>query len=244
MEAAFETNLRCESCLQKVGPLLEEEPVVASWGVDLTDPHKVLKANLESPNGTERVIEILQQAGYSASLVEGAGEHELDHQNSFKLSTYKPLLLVMAYVFGATTLTEAIHGDFQWQRSMSYFMGFFFLGFAFFKLLNVSKFAEAFATYDLIAKRSTSYARLYPWIEVTLGLLFVTGTALGIANLVTALVMTIGLVGVLAALREERTIQCACLGAVFNLPMSVVTVVENSVMIAMALVMLVAQQLT
>ena len=51
--------------------------------------------------------------------------------------------------------------------------------------------------------------------------------------------MLIGTVGVLQSLLAKRTIQCACLGAVFNLPMSWVTLVEDLLMAGMAAGMLV-----
>ena len=244
MEAVFTTNLRCESCLQAIGPLLDSEPGIEKWAVDLADKRKFLTVDVAKAQQTSRVVEILEQAGYSASLVQDSPEQEEKSSDAFSLSTYKPLLLVVTYVLGATLLAESIHGNLQWARAMSYFMGFFFLGFAFFKLLDIPSFADAFATYDIIAKRSRGYALLYPWIEVGLGLLFVAGIAPLLTNVVTAIVMTTGLVGVVAALRKKQTIQCACLGTAFNLPMSVVTVVENSVMIAMALSMLLMRQAT
>jgi|GEM_PF-3436074 len=70
--------------------------------------------------------------------------------------------------------------------------------------------------------------------------LFVTGSFPVATNLATALIMAIGLVGVISAVRRKQAIQCACLGTVFNFPMSVVTIVENSAMLAMAVIMLVA----
>jgi hypothetical protein len=36
----------------------------------------------------------------------------------------------------------------------------------------------------------------------------------------------------------KRQIRCACLGTVFNLPMSSVTIIEDLLMVAMSLVML------
>jgi len=241
MDAVFTTNLRCQSCLDTIGPLLDSEPVVEAWEADLADADKLLRVKLKASSDTKRVVEILGGAGYTASLLSEPieqSEHEEATVESFSFSTYKPLLLVVAYVLGATALSESIHGSFVWQRAMSYFMGYFFLGFAFFKLLDVTAFADAFGMYDIIAKRSRSYAVLYPWIELTLGLFFVTRTAPTLANVLTVIVMAVGLVGVIAALREKRTIQCACLGTVFNLPMTVVTVIENGAMIAMATTML------
>ena len=46
--------------------------------------------------------------------------------------------------------------------------------------------------------------------------------------------MSIGTVGVVRTLLARRKIRCACLGAVFNLPMSYVTLAEDDLVAAMA----------
>jgi cation transport ATPase len=239
MQATFTTNMKCQSCLSKVAPKLDEEPRIKSWDADLSDPRKVLRVQLADKSDAARVIERVAEAGFTASQVD---DHpiveDVAKEPRFKLSTYKPLLLVVAYVVGLTLFIESLYGDFAWHRAMRHFMGFFFLGFAFFKLLNVSGFADAFSTYDVIAKRSRMYALSYPWIELALGTLYLSGMMLLATNIVTALVMSLGLVGVVSAVRKKQAIQCACLGTVFNLPMSVVTIIENSVMIAMAVTMI------
>lgn len=83
-------------------------------------------------------------------------------------------------------------------------MGFFFLGFALFKLLDVTGFANAFSTYDVIAIRSPLYSLLYPWIELGLGILFVTRAAPQFTNVITDIVMSVGLVGVVVAIRKNK----------------------------------------
>ena len=65
-----------------------------------------------------------------------------------------------------------------------------------------------------------------------------TQCALLFANIATMLVMSIGLVGVVSAVRKRQTIQCACLGTVFNLPMSAVTIIEISIMLVMSGIMI------
>ena len=50
--------------------------------------------------------------------------------------------------------------------------------------------------------------------------------------------MTISLVGVLKSVLNKQKIQCACLGAVFNLPMSTVTIIEDALMILMSVAMI------
>jgi len=246
MRQTYETNLRCQKCLATVGPLLDAEKRVLDWSVDLGLPKKPLTVELADAADGDRVVELMSEAGYQATPVSGVSPRDAAPttnsravgEEGFQLSNYKPLLLVLAYVIGMTAVAESIHGDFEWPRAMSYFMGFFFLGFAFFKLLDIAAFADAFASYDIVAKRSRAYGLAYPWIELGLGVLFVTGWQPIVANGITAVIMAVGLVGVVGAVFRKQTIQCACLGTVFNLPMSVVTIVENSVMLAMALGML------
>jgi cation transport ATPase len=258
MKATFETNLKCGSCVSKIAPLLDGEATVSSWKTDLQSSKKLLHVELVDDGDPQIVVDLLKQVGFSATPVSSidsispspevvqlslrnrhAAESESVKQK-LSLATYKPLLIVVAYVIGASTLFELQQASWHWMSWMNYFMGFFFLGFAFFKLLDVAKFADAFTTYDVIAKRSRAYAMAYPFIELTLGILFVTKSWLFVANFATAFVMGIGLIGVIQAVRKKQTIQCACLGTAFNLPMSVVTIIENSVMLVMSLGVLIA----
>jgi hypothetical protein len=50
--------------------------------------------------------------------------------------------------------------------------------------------------------------------------------------------MSVSIIGVLKSLLNKRAIRCACLGTVFNLPMGTVTVIEDGLMIAMSLLMI------
>lgn len=238
MEVVYQSNLRCGSCLSKLKPYLDAEPTIQQWSSDLADPRKLVRVQLNSIAEKSRVLELFQQAGFSAQeiITEKAVAKEA---SKFQLSTYRPLLLVVAYILGVTLFTEFAIGQFAWTRAMNHFMGFFFLGFAFFKLLNVTAFAEAFQTYDVVAKRWYGYALAYPFVELGLGIMYLSQVLPLLANGVTIAVMGIGLVGVIAAVRTRKPIQCACLGTVFNLPMSVVTIVENSAMLLMAAIMLI-----
>jgi len=61
-------------------------------------------------------------------------------------------------------------------------------------------------------------------------------------NGITFLVMTVSIIGVLQSVLNKRKIQCACLGAVFNLPMSTVTIIEDGLMIAMSGIILLSSR--
>ena len=60
-----------------------------------------------------------------------------------------------------------------------------------------------------------------------------------ITNAVTVVVMGFSSIGVIQSVLNKKRIQCACLGAVFNLPMSTVTIIEDLLMIVMAFVMII-----
>ncbi|RYF79325.1 MAG: heavy-metal-associated domain-containing protein, partial [Chitinophagaceae bacterium] len=121
---------------------------------------------------------------------------------------------------------------------MQNFMAAFFLVFSFFKLLDLKGFAESYSTYDIVAKGWMGWGYVYAFIELLLGVAFLTRFNPFITNAATFVVMTISIIGVLQSVLNKRKIKCACLGAVFNLPMSTVTIIEDGLMIAMSAVML------
>lgn len=153
-------------------------------------------------------------------------------------TTYKPLLVILAYLLGATALVEVRAGNFEWMRAMSTFMAGFFLTFSFFKMLDISGFASSYRMYDIVAKRIPAYGKVYPFIELALGVAYGTGWNPLATNAVTLVVMGVSLVGVVQSVVDKKKIRCACLGSVFNLPMTTVTIVEDALMAAMAGIML------
>jgi hypothetical protein len=118
-------------------------------------------------------------------------------------------------------------------------MGGFFLVFSSFKLLNLKGFVESYVAYDILAKRYRVYARLYPFIELALGIGYLSNVASRTVNSLTFVLMAFSSLGVYQALREKKKLQCACLGTFFKLPMTYVTLFEDGLMAAMALTALV-----
>ena len=90
------------------------------------------------------------------------------------------------------------------------------------------------AMYDIVAKKIKAWGFIYPFIELALGFAYATGFQPFVTNIVTVIVMTVSMIGVLQSVLNKRKIRCACLGAVFNLPMSTVTIIEDALMIAMS----------
>jgi hypothetical protein len=98
---------------------------------------------------------------------------------------------------------------------------------------------DASATRAEVREQARAYGYAYPFIELGLGIAYLVRFAPVATNLVTLVVMLVSIVGVTQALLQKRRIQCACLGTVFNLPMTKVTFVEDALMAGMALVMLI-----
>jgi copper chaperone CopZ len=146
------------------------------------------------------------------------------------LKTYYPLFLVLGLLATASFASD------DWMMA---FMGGFYAVFGAFKLLDVPAFASAYSRYDVVAKAFKPWGYAYPFVEIVLGFAFLFHFQ-PFASTVLALVLSIaGAIGVIQATLSKQTIQCACLGTVFQLPMSVVTIIENLGMAAMAGLMLV-----
>ena len=152
---------------------------------------------------------------------------------------FTPLVLIL---FGIVALAAAkyfLTGGSGVRDAMIDFMGVFFVVFGGFKLLDVKGFADAYATYDIVARKSRMYALAYPFIEMGLGVAYLNHWHLRPVNWITLAVMSVGSLGVAKALLKKQKIQCACLGTRIKLPMSNITLMEDVVMAFMALVMLI-----
>jgi copper chaperone CopZ len=162
------------------------------------------------------------------------------------LRTYYPLLLILTFILGGSLLIQlgqhSGHGmgveAISSHETMRYFMAGFFIVFAFFKLLDIQAFADAYAGYDLLAARWRSWGLIYPFVELGLGIAYLANIAPTATAWVTIFVMGFSAIGVIQAVLDKRRIRCACLGSVFNLPMSTVTIVEDVGMVLMAVWML------
>ena len=232
----YQTDLHCGACVAKVRPLLDAAPDVATWAADTSASPAVLTVEGDGLTAA-RVGALIQPAGYTV-----LGEVKADAPPApaaEKPTSYFPLLLILAYLLGVVAVLEAASGTFDAMRAMGRFMAGFFLVFSFFKLLDVRAFADAYTSYDIVAAKWRGYGYLYPFIELGLGVAYLTGAMPVATNAVTLVVMGVSAIGVLKALAARRQIRCACLGTVFNLPMSVVTLVEDVLMLAMAAAMLV-----
>lgn len=156
------------------------------------------------------------------------------------MGRYKPLLIVVWMSILISLSLQASSGGFDIQAFMNISMGIFLCLLSMFKLFDLSGFKKAFMMYDLVAKGVPPYAYVYPFLELCLGLSYLASFNPVIVNMATVFFMSVGLIGVIKALRAGLDVRCACLGTQLNVPLTTVTVVENSAMIAMAVLNLVS----
>jgi copper chaperone CopZ len=161
-------------------------------------------------------------------------------QEEKEASTLKqlfPLFLIFGYIIAASVFLNI--KPFNISGFMLDFMGLFYIVFSFFKFLDYKGFPESFKMYDPLAKKLPAYGWVYPFLELALGLLFLTRTEIPSALIITLIILGITTIGVTKALLSKSTIQCACLGTALKLPMTKATFIENSIMIVMAISMLI-----
>ena len=181
----------------------------------------------------------LQHALDKKYSIAAAEHNETVEKAKSWFATYKPILIIFAYITIISIIAGIQHNTFHWMQAMNIFMAGFFLTFSFFKMLDLKGFAESYSMYDIVAKKITAWGSIYAFIELGLGIAYATNFQPLVTNLVTFVVMTISIIGVFQSVLNKRKIQCACLGAVFNLPMSTVTIIEDALMIAMSGIMLI-----
>ena len=170
------------------------------------------------------------------------GHEEHSHEEAMRQDAswtkFLPLIIIFLVIVGFTLLRLTFHGQWDLMIAMQSFMAGFFLVFGFFKVINLKGFADAYQMYDLVAKRSSFYALFYPFLELALGLAYLLSFQLLYVAIVTLVVMGVSAVGVGNELRKKNQIVCACLGAVFKIPMTKVTFLEDVLMFFMALWMI------
>ena len=153
-----------------------------------------------------------------------------------KLKQLFPLILIFFYLILGSLLIQK--DSFHINNFMIDFMGLFFVVFSFFKFLDYKGFPKVFAQYDPLAKRSALYAKVYPFIETLLGLMLLLRWQLNFVFITIIAILTITTFGVVYALFDKNKINCACLGTAFKLPMTEATLIENVIMLVMAIAML------
>lgn len=227
------TGMTCGSCEAKVKSSLLILPNVTE--VEVSKEKQTATISMDNHIALSTFQNALDKK-YSITAIE---HNETAEQAKSWLATYKPILLIFGYITTISIIAASQQNGFRWMHGMNVFMAGFFLTFSFFKMLDLKGFAESYSMYDIVAGKVKAWGFIYAFVELSLGIAYATGFQPLITNIVTLAVMAISIIGVLQSVLNKRRIQCACLGAVFNLPMSTVTIIEDALMIIMSAGMIV-----
>lgn len=242
--------MTCGGCVESVKEVLENHDGVIHAEVQLEYPQATIETDRELD--LTSLNQLLRQKGtYSISTEKqeqepaplpniGKKETSTTSLPSISISTYQPLILIVTFIAGVSLLAQYPFSEFSGMLWMRHFMAGFFIVFSFFKLLNLRGFSSSYRMYDIIAARWSAWGLIYPFVELGLGISYLIDFMPFYTNLATVIVLGISSIGVIESNLNKRKIKCACLGDVFNLPMSTITIIEDLTMVAMAAWMLVA----
>jgi len=224
-------GMTCNACKKSVTESLSQLENVDQVNVDLERGLATVTMKKHVP--TKQLQEALASK-YQLSEKEEVYESppfSMESEKS-KLAQLKPLLLILLYISIASVLMH--YKNWNMNSFMLDFMGLFYIVFSFFKMLDLKGFPDSFRMYDPLAKKVPVYAKIYPFLETALGLMFLMRYQIELTLILTIIVLGITTIGVTKTLLDKKAIRCACLGTALKLPMTEATFIENAIMIIMA----------
>lgn len=235
------TGMTCGGCKASVEKTLSELKGVTSVTVDLEKEEAILEMSTHiSTKSLQKALPekytITEKTQEQKNSVFSTADFMIAEPES-KFQQLKPLFLIIFYITTASLLLH--YKDWSWGEFMLDFMGLFYIVFSFFKMLDLKGFPDSFQMYDPLAKKIPIYAKVYPFIETILGLMFLMRFETTIALWITLVILGITTIGVTKTLLDKKSIRCACLGTALKLPMTEATFIENAIMIVMAILMLI-----
>ena len=233
MKTTFKiSGMTCNGCRSTVENKLSSLDGVDNVQVNLTNGEAIIYS--KNPISFSLISNSLPS---KYRVIRNIPDQDNEMIKSNKIKQLKPLFIILGYI----SVTSILLNFRNWNstNAMLDFMGLFYIIFSFFKILDIKGFSTSFKMYDPLAKKITIYGYIYPFIEILLGLMFLTRIEVNIALLITIIILGITSVGVTKSLLNKRTINCACLGTTLKLPMTEATFIENAIMIIMAIILLI-----
>jgi len=153
--------------------------------------------------------------------------------------TYTPIIALFSVAFAlAIAVTWLVRDTLFQPQTIAWFIAIAMVLLGLQKLQDIEKFATMFLNYDLLAQKWVRYGYIYPFVETAAGLLMLMGVLTWLSAPATLFIAGIGAVSVVKAVYiDKRELKCACLGD-SRVPLGTVSLIENLMMIGMAIWML------
>lgn len=220
-------GMTCQGCVDSISKMLNALDYISNAQVFLEDKKVVISSE-------HNIDVVLLTKALPSKYNISEFKYLIKNQNNQSLF---PLFLILFYILIGTFFIREDSQEFI--KNISNFMGLFFVIFSFFKFLDYKNFPNTFSMYDPLAKYSKTYAWVYPFIETILGIMFLLEIYIPHALIITLILLSITTYGVIKTILNKQKIQCACLGTAIKLPMTKATLIENLIMISMAIIMII-----
>ena len=210
-------GLKAIELLQKRGISYEDHRLTSQEEVDAFKEHHGVPTTPQLFNGNKRI------GGYS-DLAALLGEDAQGAEYS-----YTPVVAV----FGTALLMALVLGD----SIIQHFMGISICILAILKLIDVESFAVSFVKYDLATQRWRVWGKLYPGVELLIGLGFLLQPPLPLAGWIALIVGIQGMISVIKAVYIDKlALNCACVGGNSKTPLGIISFTEYAIQSLMGLV--------
>lgn len=227
------SGMTCQGCANNIEQALKSQPFLESVSVSLQS------SELTFTSKQEIKLETLNK------IVTKTGTYEIFDKIPHPLlflkqyfASKKPIIVGLSIVIIASSALQVSRTGSTLNDWLIDYMGLFFIIFSFLKFFDLKGFKNTFVQYDIIAKRIPSFGLVYPFIELILGVGFLSRTLLLYANSITLIIMIIQSIGVFQSLRRKTQIQCACMGSSISVPLSSLTLLEDMIMVIMSAYMI------
>lgn len=152
--------------------------------------------------------------------------------NSIKEKFLIFLPVIYVYIFSLLiSLNIVFFFDLNLRSLYLYFLGFFSLTFGVFKVINFRTYLESVLEYDLVAQKFKPYAYMFPIFEIIFGILFILQKEILVIEYFCIMLFTLNIVIIANVLEKKQEFTCACMGGLFKLPLSYVSILESLTMV-------------
>lgn len=210
-------GLKAIALLQERGLSFEDHRLTTQAEVDSFKAHHDVPTTPQIFGDGERIGGYTELAAWLGAEVESA-EY-----------SYTPVIAV----FGTTLLMALVLGGSVIQR----FMGISICALAMLKLMDVESFAASFVKYDLATQRWRVWGKIYPGVELLIGLGFLFNPPLPIAGWAALLIGVPGMASVIKAIYIDKlALNCACVGGNTKTPLGIISFSEYAMLSLMGFV--------
>ena len=219
-------GLKSKDLLRRKGYRVEDHLLTSREAVEAFKLQHQVKTTPQTFIGEERI------GGY-----EDLKRHFSPRQSPV-LQTYWPVISVFLAAALMAIAAAAASGTLG-LRTLQWFAAFSMCLLALLKLQDVERFSSMFLGYDLLARRWIRYGYVYPFAEFIAGALMIGDRFTFVAAPLALIIGGIGAVSVVKAVYiDKRDLKCACVGGNSTVPLGTVSLLENLMMVFMAVAML------